>query len=533
MKKLNVFFLLLGSFVVLLSSCSEKVISAAILPLETALGTVDTAYSVAGIQKKKRNTMLHRLCFQKNADKSLAIKSLSKMPNAVHAVNDYNETPLHVAVNYNQPLEIIQILVDAGSKLNAEDEKGNTPLHLAILSKNSLGVLNYLLEKGASVDSQNQQKDTPIHLAISSNQELETISRILKYSKSPNLKNNRGFSPLLLAIQSNSNPKVVSKILDLGLEVIPNYEDLDTLVNALEKSPRKNVFLELLNKHLVSEDFNNQLLNKAIEKNDSEITDFLLKSEKPSSFFKGHSHEFLMHAIKHNSESCVSSLIHFGASVNGVSSEAERPLPVALKNKKYHAARILLQHGATFKECNVVPGLLANIAKGCEVDPDTRANTYVYHKNGVNVYGDSEFFDALLAAGYSNLEEKNAIGETALHIVSKKGDLRKVNKLLEAGAQIDCFDEFGNTPLHISCRDGSESVARLLINQGADINAKNLFGDTPLFCAILARQLSLVVLLVESGSDLGIKNYQGISITQRAAQVKDDKIMNYLMSLRS
>src|SRR6266542_4834390 len=60
---------------------------------------------------------------------------------------------------------------------------------------------------------------------------------------------------------------------------------------------------------------------------------------------------------------------------------------------------------------------------------------------------------------------------TLLHDLAFKGELRKVQLLLDYGAEINPIDEeFCSTPLGFAARWGRRDVVALLIERGADVN---------------------------------------------------------------
>lgn len=61
---------------------------------------------------------------------------------------------------------------------------------------------------------------------------------------------------------------------------------------------------------------------------------------------------------------------------------------------------------------------------------------------------------------------------TPLHVASKWGNSAVVERLLAAGAQIECFTRDGLTPLHCAARSGHAQVIQLLLNAGANYSAK-------------------------------------------------------------
>ena len=83
------------------------------------------------------------------------------------------------------------------------------------------------------------------------------------------------------------------------------------------------------------------------------------------------------------------------------------------------------------------------------------------------------------------VNDRNAKGQTALHVATSRGCLPNVRRLLENNADPNAEDDNGTTPLHVSVQLGHESVTRALLEHGANadfVNPKS--GVTPLDIAI-------------------------------------------------
>ena len=59
------------------------------------------------------------------------------------AINQYGQTPLHLACESNSP-KIIQYLIEQGVDIEYRDNKGQTPLQYACLN-NKLEAMKYLI----------------------------------------------------------------------------------------------------------------------------------------------------------------------------------------------------------------------------------------------------------------------------------------------------------------------------------------------------------------------------------------------------
>lgn len=90
------------------------------------------------------------------------------------AANRRNSQPLHYAADGNpgnatwnpeRQVEMLQLLLDAGADIQAQDQNGATPLHRAVRTRCATAV-RFLLEAGADVTVRNKPGSTPFHLAV-------------------------------------------------------------------------------------------------------------------------------------------------------------------------------------------------------------------------------------------------------------------------------------------------------------------------------------------------------------------------------
>jgi ankyrin repeat protein len=78
------------------------------------------------------------------------------------------QTPLHLVARYNR-IEVVQVVLEHGADVAAEDNQGRTPLHMASGWNNgTVEVARVLLEHGANVDAKFHQGRTPFQIASAS-----------------------------------------------------------------------------------------------------------------------------------------------------------------------------------------------------------------------------------------------------------------------------------------------------------------------------------------------------------------------------
>ncbi|KAI8909488.1 ankyrin repeat protein [Gorgonomyces haynaldii] len=120
-------------------------------------------------------------------------------------------------------------------------------------------------------------------------------------------------------------------------------------------------------------------------------------------------------------------------------------------------------------------------------------------------FGNMDICRELLKSG-ANINAKDKLGDTPLHIAAKAGNIDKGNIpfcqfLLDSGAQINSKNSQGLTPLHSAIQTGQIPTAQFLIEKGADIKAKTDGGWTVLHLAAETGNLAACKLLIQLGAD--------------------------------
>nr|WIK87465.1 ankyrin repeat family protein [Oriental turtle dovepox virus] len=177
------------------------------------------------------------------------ILSLSIIYN-IEAKNEYNETPLHYAINKSLHCnELIFAFIMHGAKVNTRSKNGNTPLHhvatplssddiTTIISKHLVNdyIINTskhieiisrclndrfelaktLIDNGASINSSNKQGLTPLHIASKSSYTIPLIHKVHKVNAYIQ-KNNRDITPDSFIIRDGT--ETVRLLIDNGADV--------------------------------------------------------------------------------------------------------------------------------------------------------------------------------------------------------------------------------------------------------------------------------------------------------------------------
>ncbi|RBR27024.1 uncharacterized protein FIESC28_00096 [Fusarium coffeatum] len=110
-----------------------------------------------------------------------------------------------------------------------------------------------------------------------------------------------------------------------------------------------------------------------------------------------------------------------------------------------------------------------------------------------------------------NVNRVGSLGLTPLLQASNEEDMAEtVERLLEAGANIEAVNKKKYTPLHRAVRSQVEENIRILVKHGADLSAQDDDGFTPLHVAAATCSLKICEILIDGGSDLTMKDRRGM-----------------------
>lgn len=95
-----------------------------------------------------------------------------------------------------------------------------------------------------------------------------------------------------------------------------------------------------------------------------------------------------------------------------------------------------------------------------------------------------------------------------------EGDVRRMEALINAGADVNARDQDLGTPLVAASYSGDPEAVRLLLERGAEVDAKDGEGLTPLMNASLNGRAEVVRLLLAKGADVNAVSPRTVDGTQ-------------------
>jgi uncharacterized protein len=108
------------------------------------------------------------------------------------------------------------------------------------------------------------------------------------------------------------------------------------------------------------------------------------------------------------------------------------------------------------------------------------------------------------------------------------GDLGRVRKLLDEGANVNSKTERGETALMMALSPDRIKLAMLLLDRGIEVNATTTWGATALIMAAARGHMEQVTLLLDKGADIRAKTTEGSTALKIADQNGHKEIVELL-----
>ncbi|KAH8726168.1 ankyrin repeat-containing domain protein [Phaeosphaeriaceae sp. PMI808] len=119
----------------------------------------------------------------------------------------------------------------------------------------------------------------------------------------------------------------------------------------------------------------------------------------------------------------------------------------------------------------------------------------------------------------------------ALHLASSAGLVTAVDRLLDAGCDINEKDRSGSSPLYSACFEGHLRIIQTLLNRGADINAQGGYYGNALQAASYRGHEQVVKLLLNKGAEVNAQGgeYGNSNALQAASEGGHEQVVKLLL----
>uniref|UniRef100_A0A4W6G9L2 phospholipase A2 n=1 Tax=Lates calcarifer TaxID=8187 RepID=A0A4W6G9L2_LATCA len=245
-----------------------------------------------------------------------------------------------------------------------------------------------------------------------------------------------------------------------------------------------------INKQRNEERISQTPLHLACERGDAVCVKELLEESQARTDIKDRNGETPMHcAAKQDSPAIIQVLCsRLCSGVNELNNSGETPLHVSCRLGRVEAVKALLDGGA---KCDVIGGTgypihnaMKYSEKGCveeilKADPgQLQAEDSLYGGTPLHWAKTAEMCRILLEHGCT-VNYLSKTGESALHILTKRGRFEAAMVLLTHGANANLKGQGGNTALHLAMKMDHIELIKALIVFGADVEIHNDLGETP------------------------------------------------------
>ena len=115
--------------------------------------------------------------------------------------------------------------------------------------------------------------------------------------------------------------------------------------------------------------------------------------------------------------------------------------------------------------------------------------------------------------------EQRSAADAQLLRAAADGDLDRLSRAVQAGADVDASDRQDISALRWAARGAHVATLRALLDAGAQVNGQSQTGWTALMQAVLAGSVESVALLLERGADVQAKTFADMSALDFARDV--------------
>ncbi|KAF3389106.1 putative ankyrin repeat protein [Penicillium rolfsii] len=365
-----------------------------------------------------------------------------------NAASRGGDEPIHCAAARGH-LECVQLLVEEGAKIDAENGSCMTPLHFAAGYVNGVTMVRFLVASGADVNALTEMGETAISIAASKGN-VAVVKELLR--SSPDLSLRDYYGETVLHVAAYYSPlRTVQMLVEAGADIHIRSTQKTSFSGLCQ------MLLEARPENLTRTEENNaSLLHIAAEA--GRIDTFIWVLENSSltlNDLNAHRCTPLHYATRTNRSEMVEFLLRHGANISASIPGNHTPLHFAAA---YHYPGWPPPTDSGNDDPSIV-SQLTHAGADVSAPADARVLHFMWPSQ-----------ERLCEDLYNISDEDSGRSGIVypLHCAVHSGAIQKVKAILAAGADIHARTTEGKTALHVAAGKFFRNMIRLLIQNGAD-----------------------------------------------------------------
>ncbi|TGO30374.1 hypothetical protein BPAE_0006g01150 [Botrytis paeoniae] len=447
-------------------------------------------------------------------------------------IDNNSDSILCCAVIYGHK-NIVKLLIDSGADIEMKSGKEEqTPLSRAA-SEGNLEIIELLLNHGANLRAEDKHGWTPLICALKS-QQPKAAQWLVNYAARKDFTHKDLFrndfqenqhtgqlDSVIIWACKEGNLDFVKLLLDLDLSINFNARENMTestpLIEASRKGKSEIIDLLLKNEALVDSQncLKSTALHAAVSQGHQNIVELLLKSKANINLTNASEETPLFLAVLNKNEDIVRSLLQKHPNVDVPNDEGETPLALAVRQDSKTIAQLLLDEE---------PNLNTK-------DKDGRTPLFLAVVNE-NV----SLVQLLLEAGANAKTDDNSSSSPLFQALYNENS-EIVSLLLKGGADTKSHSIYGGTPLQEAARWGLGEILKILLTSHAEVNETDIQGRNVFHIAVDYNRIPILDILLKEGKNqrnaLDLYDKQGRNVFHHAATSHSLDMISFLLELPS
>jgi len=171
-------------------------------PLDAVMALLDRGANVNAVDESDGRSVLLKACGRQDEECAAVVRALLSRKAIWRMADNQGHGPLHVAARFC-PSPVVQMLLDAGARVEALTNTGDTALHMAVTrgDAHAVEVVRLLLSRGAVVDCCNSAAVTPLLYACQHGS-LDVVAELIDAGANARQRGPAGITTLMLAARN-------------------------------------------------------------------------------------------------------------------------------------------------------------------------------------------------------------------------------------------------------------------------------------------------------------------------------------------